>query len=64
MLGLPTEPYDAFPLAGNKGITRLMEKEEPGNLTTDVSSMQELDETLVKCKEQVHFSLIMKSCVG
>jgi hypothetical protein len=64
ILGLPTEPYQAYKLASDKGTTRLMEEEKQGDFTAVVSSVQELDDILAQRHEDISFPLIVKPCTG
>lgn len=64
MLGLPTSPYESYKLAGDKGVTRLMEEPRPGDFTAVVTSVEELKSLVEKRVEEIRFPLIVKPCLG
>ncbi|KFA46095.1 hypothetical protein S40293_07766 [Stachybotrys chartarum IBT 40293] len=64
MLGLPTEPYESYRMAGDKGTTRLMEDKQPGDFTAVVASEDEFDEVLAQQGGELPFPLIVKPCLG
>ncbi|KAH7323032.1 hypothetical protein B0I35DRAFT_476927 [Stachybotrys elegans] len=64
ILGLSTEPSDSYLKALDKGTTRMLERKVPGDFTTVVTSVSELDEIVAKHEGDLPFPLIAKPCLG
>jgi biotin carboxylase len=63
ILGLPTSPYDAYVIAGDKARTRMLEMDANESFT--LSSAEELPNWLSNHKgKPLKFPLIVKSCLG
>ncbi|KAH7132587.1 hypothetical protein B0J11DRAFT_231173 [Dendryphion nanum] len=63
ILGLPTEPAEAYDIAGDKGQTRLLER-VGANESFVISSASELGPYLKQRKEPLRFPLVVKPVIG